>query len=71
MLPECERKINEIHDAIIGNAATGNKGLLFRMEGAESKLVSHEKKFDRLVGAFYILGALGTLVEIIHFISHT
>lgn len=54
MTPENEKKLNEVHAAIVGNEAIGHKGLIPRMQDVE-KYQDKDRRFkNKLAGGFTV-----------------
>jgi hypothetical protein len=57
MTPEQERKLNELHTAIVGNEEMGHEGLVTRVKRHE-KYIEDDRKFKNKVAGGVAVGTV-------------
>lgn len=58
MNPQQEKKLNEVHAAIVGNEATGHKGIAKRVEELESYKKKAEGFENKVIGGSIVGSAV-------------
>jgi hypothetical protein len=61
-----ETILREVHEAVCGNPATGNPGILKNMEIVERKLRFHDRIIYTVSGVLLCASALWEIIKFIH-----
>lgn len=61
MTPEQEQKLDDLHDAIVGNLRLGNKGIVLRLQELEDYKEKDQKFKNKVAGGI----AVGTPVLVV------
>ncbi|MES2382480.1 MAG: hypothetical protein V4538_15640 [Bacteroidota bacterium] len=69
MNPQQEKKLNEVHDAIVGNESIGHKGIITRLIEVEVEMEKNKQIKNKVIGGVVTGGFFGSgIATLIHYL---